>query len=267
MFDQLPYLNLVEMLDAQLDDLDSIVDQLDVDGDYTAADARIDRWQSRTFDLISNNIDPEEGAKLRGIRLTSRIIGEPMTNFMRLADKLKSFVQALKEDIERHPESYQIQNAAPTNLTPETETNNPQRTGSVFIVHGQDETNLLRLERHLKDRLHLNPIILKEEAGRSRTLIEKFEQEAMKASFAFALLTPDDLVETPDGTYVQSRPNVVFELGWFFAQLGRENVCILSKKGTAIHSDLDGINRVDFRESIEEVILQIERELQACGVI
>ena len=98
-------------------------------------------------------------------------------------------------------------------------------------------------------------------------LIEKFEQEATKAGFAFVLLTPDDLVEKPDGTYVQSRPNVVFELGWFFGRLGRENVCILAKKGTSIHSDLDGINRIDFRESIEEVVLQIDRELEAGGLL
>jgi predicted nucleotide-binding protein len=76
--------------------------------------------------------------------------------------------------------------------------------------------------------------------GKGRTLIEKFEQEAQRAVFAFAILTPDDWVSLDEVEYAQARPNVVFELGWFFGRLRREKVCILLQRGTRIHSDLDG---------------------------
>ena len=48
--------------------------------------------------------------------------------------------------------------------------------------------------------------------ARGRTLIEKFEQEAKKASYAFAILTPDDMIRSTKKRYRQPRPNVV--LNW-----------------------------------------------------
>jgi predicted nucleotide-binding protein len=52
-----------------------------------------------------------------------------------------------------------------------------------------------------------------DEPGKGRTLIEKFEEEARDAVFAFALLTPDDVIKTEKVEYIQPRPNVIFELG------------------------------------------------------
>ena len=98
-------------------------------------------------------------------------------------------------------------------------------------------------------------------------MIEKFEQEADPCGYAFVLLTPDDQIETPDGQYTQARPNVVFELGWFYGRLSRSRVVILLKKGTRLHSDLEGISRIEFADSVEEKLMEIERELQAVGLI
>ena len=67
--------------------------------------------------------------------------------------------------------------------------------------------------------------------------------------------------------YLQARPNVVFELGWFYGRLGREKVCILNKKGAVIHSDLEGISRIPFDKSILEKVTEIENELKAANVI
>jgi predicted nucleotide-binding protein len=127
--------------------------------------------------------------------------------------------------------------------------------------------NLLKLEKLLKEKYELTPIILRNEPGKGRTIIEKFEDEAKKASFAFAIFTPDDFVEIEGIKYSQARPNTIFELGWFFGYLKRKYVCILCKKGTKIHSDLEGINRIDFENSVEEKILDIERELKDVGLI
>ena len=63
---------------------------------------------------------------------------------------------------------------------------------TIFIVHGHDEENTLKLHRYLEGDLKLKAIILRYESGKGRTLIEKFEQVAQQAGYAFVLWTPDD---------------------------------------------------------------------------
>lgn len=140
-------------------------------------------------------------------------------------------------------------------------------SNDVFVVHGHDEANLNRLKEMLEKEFRLNPIVLKNEPDQSRTVIQKFTDEAQKCSFAFILLTPDDEIHGNSGDYVQARPNVIFELGWFWAKLGPKKVLMLLKKGTKIHTDLDGVLRKDFTESVEERFLDVKRELQAAGII
>jgi len=109
--------------------------------------------------------------------------------------------------------------------------------------------------------------VLSLKPGRGRTIIQKFEEEAQRAVFALALFTPDDVVNIAGEEYAQPRPNAIFELGWFFGRLGRESVCILFRRGTRIHSDLDGISRIEFDSSVAEKIGEIERELLGGRVI
>ena len=98
-------------------------------------------------------------------------------------------------------------------------------------------------------------------------VIEKFENVAGEASYAFSLLTPDDFIKKEIKEYSQARPNVLFELGWFYGRLGRDRVSMLVREGTAIPSDLDGIVRIQFKSSIEEKIVEIETELHAAGLL
>ena len=140
-------------------------------------------------------------------------------------------------------------------------------SASVFIVHGRDELNLLRLERLLREHWHLDTIILRYRPGIGRTLIEKFEEEAEAACFAFALFTSDDLIQAGDTDYFQARPNAIFELGWFYGRLGRAGVCILFKHGTTVPSDLEGISHIEFRESVVEKAAEIEAELHQAGLL
>lgn len=132
----------------------------------------------------------------------------------------------------------------------------------VFIAHGHDEANALKLKEMLEKRWGIDAWFLVEKGFKGRTLIEKFEEEAEGAKFAFVLLTPDDLVVTADKEYSQPRPNPIFELGWLYRHLGRARVCILLKENAELPTDLDGVGRVCFRESIAEKIEDIERELQ-----
>jgi predicted nucleotide-binding protein len=74
-------------------------------------------------------------------------------------------------------------------------------------------------------------------------------------------------VSTESGEYTQARPNVVFELGWFYGRLGRNRVAMLLKEGTRIHSDLDGVSRIEFIRYVDEKLAAIESELGAAGVL
>lgn len=108
----------------------------------------------------------------------------------------------------------------------------PPTTRRVFVIHGHDELNTLRLQNMLIDHFKLEVIVITAKPGQSRPIIEKFEEHAKHCTFALALFTPDDLVVKHDEEYRQARPNVIFETGWFVGRLGKERVIILLKEGT-----------------------------------
>jgi Predicted nucleotide-binding protein containing TIR-like domain/Aspartyl protease len=77
------------------------------------------------------------------------------------------------------------------------------------------------------------------------------------------VFTPDDQVTSSSVTYLQARPNVIYELGWFCGKLGRSQAMLLLKEGTTLFSDFGGImqkralliNRLDdAQKCLEEAI-------------
>jgi len=257
-----------EMLSQQLDELGGIVKQASQDQDFDTAGERLKRWKTRTVNLISSNINPIEGEKLNKKVKMSFFGGQPLRNLADEADMYRGFILSLSEEIENHPEDILcIPTCSKSNLSKSVDVPQPTESRTIFIVHGHDELNLLRLEKMLRERWGIDPIILNAEPSKGRTLIEKFEQEAQRATYAMILFTPDDLIEVAGTQYAQARPNVIFELGWFFGRLGRQKVCILFKKGTKIHSDLDGIMRIEFNETVNEKLVDIEKELKNVGLI
>lgn len=139
---------------------------------------------------------------------------------------------------------------------------------NIFVIHGRDEAKWRELKDLLKSEFRLNPIVLLEqpEAG-CKTVIEKFEHYAKTCSYAIAVFTPDDEVTSGGNTYLQSRPNVIYELGWFCGSLGRSGAMLLLKDGASLFSDFGGIIQKRFSHDISEKIVEIKRELLACGVI
>ena len=142
-------------------------------------------------------------------------------------------------------------------------------TKNVFVIHGRDEAKWRELKDILRDRFGLNPIILGEQPDAGcTTVVEKFEYYAQNCSYAIAIFSPDDDVKSPDGeTYVQARPNVIYELGWFCGRLGRKRVILLLKDGTSVFSDFGGIIQKRFRANVTERIDDIAKDLRAAGVI
>ncbi|OGT93199.1 MAG: hypothetical protein A2057_05820 [Ignavibacteria bacterium GWA2_35_9] len=139
---------------------------------------------------------------------------------------------------------------------------------NVFIIHGSDEAKWRELKDIFQSTFRLNPIVLQEQADVGKTLIEKFEHYADTCSYAVAIFTPDDEVLDKNGEkYLQTRPNVIYELGWFCGRLGRKNVMLLLKEGTSIFSDFGGIVQKRFSKNVSEKISEIRSDLIECGIL
>ncbi|MCY8034088.1 MULTISPECIES: TIR domain-containing protein [Bacillus] len=153
--------------------------------------------------------------------------------------------------------------------TVELDTKLAKNNKNVFIIHGHDQARLWQLYKLLKEDFKLNPIILSEQPDRGMTLIDKFEFYADQCSYAFALFTPDDVVENSGKQYLQARPNVIFELGWFVSRLGRRNVSLILQKGKSIEifSDFQGVIQKQFTDKIDELYRDIMLELRDVGMI
>jgi predicted nucleotide-binding protein len=102
----------------------------------------------------------------------------------------------------------------------------------VFIVHGHDREMKNEVANVLL-KLKLKPIILHEQPDEGRTIIEKFEMHS-DVDFAVILLSPDDFAfssgaSPKEGKY-RARQNVIMELGYFIAKLGRNRVVTLYRQ-------------------------------------
>ncbi|MBQ69394.1 hypothetical protein CL689_04975 [Candidatus Saccharibacteria bacterium] len=114
-------------------------------------------------------------------------------------------------------------------------------SNKVFIVHGHDGESRETVARFLGN-IGFDPIILHEQANKGRTIIEKVEANA-DVGFAVVLLTPDDLGRAKGDSDLEprARQNVLLELGYFMARLGRDKVCALRKGDVSIPSDFAGV--------------------------
>lgn len=143
-----------------------------------------------------------------------------------------------------------------------------RRRGNIFVIHGRDEAKWRELKDILTSKFGLNPIVLVDQPDAGcKTLIEKFERYAETCSYAIAVFTPDDEVASETGTYLQARPNVIYELGWFCGRLGRSGAMLLLKDGTSLFSDFGGIIQKRFATNISEIVIEIERDLLAAGIL
>lgn len=161
--------------------------------------------------------------------------------------------------------------------TTDRQISNQQNTGglkdgysdkSVFIIHGHNEAKWRELQSILGE-LNVKSIELSKQVGNGKTIIENFEYFARQCQFAFAIFTYDDIVTKNGEEYLQVRPNVIFELGWFYAKLGREKVMIIEEKceKSNVFSDLSGIYRYMFHENIRELHRDIENILREAGIL
>jgi len=146
-------------------------------------------------------------------------------------------------------------------LSPELPNSN-----SVFLVHGHDEGAMHSVARFL-EQLGVKPVILQEQINKGMTIIEKFEDFAECAGFAVVLMTPDDFgypVGKEEEKKYRPRQNVVLELGYFAAHLGRSRTFVLVKGNIEMPSDIFGLVYEPMDKS-EGWKMKLARELKAAG--
>lgn len=134
----------------------------------------------------------------------------------------------------------------------------------IFVVHGHDDEAKETVARFI-EKLGGRAVILHEQPNAGRTIIEKFEHHS-NVAFAIVLLTPDDVGGKSAKTLKQrARQNVVFELGFFFAKLGRNKVCALHKEDVEIPSDIQGVIYTPM-DKAGAWRIALMRELKAAGI-
>lgn len=198
------------------------------------------------LDTAAPNAFFRGGAATRAYRDFGRIRYSPMVSGMSSADVQGYRVSGVRKAIS-------ILGAAKTELALVAEKSasaSAQRVARVrtfgsqiFIVHGHDSAAKESLARFLRALTGAKPTILHEQTNGGRTLIEKFEHNALSAGYAVALLTADDVGRSASATddHKRVRQNVVFEMGFFFGALGRARVAVLYEEGVELPSDMQGL--------------------------
>ena len=134
----------------------------------------------------------------------------------------------------------------------------------IFIVHGHNEEVKHNVARVI-EKLKINPIILNEQSNEVLTIIEKFEKYS-NVSFAVVLLTYDDFgnSKSNDKSNKRARQNVILELGYFIAKLGRQNVMPFYEDDVELPSDISGVlyTKIDNSENWK---FRLVKELKTAG--
>jgi predicted nucleotide-binding protein len=135
-----------------------------------------------------------------------------------------------------------------------------------FIVHGHDDAAVAELKDYLQNTLKWQePLILREQPSRGKTIIEKFEEISGRVDCVFVLITPDDpgIDLSTDDARRRARQNVIFELGFFYAQLGRKSgrVIVLKKCSLDLPSDIQGVVWIDISKGVRAAGEEIRKEV------
>jgi len=184
---------------------------------------------------------------------------------------LEDGLQKLRQLVERLPLGVgpDALQSHPAKAQSKVRNSNTQAVGrNIFIVHGRTAGGFRDSVARFIEQLGLSPVILADRANEGRTLIEKFEANALDVGFAIALLTPEDTAydpaDEPPPRPNRARQNVILELGYFMASLGRKNVVALQQEGLELPTDILGIVYIPLDESGAWKTL-LARELLAAG--
>ncbi len=181
---------------------------------------------------------------------------------MKISDFKSDNIDKILKAIEKHEEK----DFPEKKISPKKQSKQKVKTNGkdVFIVHGHNEEIKHNVARTLTS-LKLNPIILHEQSNEGLTVIEKFEKFS-EVEFAVILLTFDDYgnIKNEETKKKRARQNVILELGYFLAKLGRSKVLPLYEDGVELPSDISGVLYTKIDES-ENWKFRLVKELKSAG--
>lgn len=243
------------------------------DSDFDRVEGQARDWHQYNVELLRNLFDQNSVARQYDVDSRSGFIAGDLRDnsaqMRRSTERKVAALQAIVETLDLRPVN--DSERAMTRLNQQMPLNR-----KVFIVHGHDN-EAKEITARLVSDLVMIPVILHEQPSMGRTIIEKFEDHS-DVSFAIVLLTPDDLggpfkemwgkepEEQVKKLRARARQNVVFELGFFSAKLGRGHVCALLKgEGIEIPSDYAGIVYIGM-DPAGAWKLAVAREMRAAGL-
>ena len=191
--------------------------------------------------------------------------------------KMSYLLRSIRDDIDRIPEDDSRKVAQPMIQPLEPVTQAPQLQAQamdskrVFVVHGHDNEAKQTIARFL-EKLGLEAIILHEQSDLGQTIIEKIERNS-NVGFAVVVITPDDVGASKADHAAhghtplrgRARQNVIFELGYFMAKLGRGRVRALIKGDVDILSDIQGVTYISIDPN-EAWRFRLAKEMKDSGL-
>jgi len=246
-----------EVLDRQTESgraIQSDAERLETEPDYGEWNNRLKRWKDLTSRALTTVFTTPEAANDFGHAASPGVVfvgpssvQEDLKQDLRALDRAINTLVSLKEQLDFIEGPVLETPAQPRQHASVTDS----RNAKVFIVHGRDIALKTRVARTLEQTGEHAVVILHEQANQGRTIIEKFEDHASATDFAVIIASGDDLGRlhpkhvgehepTPED---QPRPrqNVIFELGYFVAKLGRSRVAVLYEPGVQLPSDYAGV--------------------------
>lgn len=233
--------------------------------DLADAEAARTRWSQYNVDYLGRTYDSDKIAlEYRHVGLYGTLVmnGGFGQQVRSLSEGLGNQINALLSIIDRLELTPVLLADAHDSFEPE-----PFSKTEVFIVHGQDSAAKNEVARFVQ-KVGLKAVILHEQTNEGQTIIEKFEKHASAAGFAIVLLTPDDvgaLKGSPEDLKPRARQNVILELGYFFARLGRDRVCALNWPGVELPSDIQGFVYIP-HDANDGWHLPLAREMKKAGM-
>jgi predicted nucleotide-binding protein len=197
------------------------------------------KWHDFNIELLRRMFDSEELSKEYGYLSTSISVESLDSRIKYFLEDLNDYIGRL-ESIKERLSLYPVLANLPLNAITLNIGQRVPATKDIFVVHGTNH-GVKETVARLLTKLKLNPIILHEQPNMANTIIEKLEKNSY-VSFCVVLLTPDDKGGAIGGEEKnRARQNVIFELGYFMAKLGRKNVCALYSDNVELPSDFQGI--------------------------
>jgi predicted nucleotide-binding protein len=199
---------------------------------------KIAQWRDYNRTWLDTNLGGEAAEEYR---TTTAHWGSALA-----ADNPATQIRFLRQELQSEISKLQSIHGRLRMWAPESDTMPPNQASldpPIFIVHGTDTLRAESVARTVDNATGRKTIILREQPNLGRTLMEKFEQHAADASYAVIVLTADDKgcrAEETD-TRPRGRQNVILEMGYFYALLGRDRVSVLLQPGVEKPSDMDGI--------------------------